>query len=227
MITIEQAREFADTFLSTWIRKSLRMYGMFPLSLIRLHEDDKAPNGWTSSLAECNDEEGNKHQGRTFFLGDDDVPFFSKDLLAMATDPTTLGVVYVLPIQKMEEDGVEKGPMFIIGIHLRGWTKAEDRSDMRLMYYTATELLNFMPGDEVYADQFYNDYLLDYIKARKDLPGLEDVAYDQFKTLFDKTTWPLLKPKFKDFVVNSEWGGDEIPEHPVSYPFEEDFGWTP
>jgi hypothetical protein len=226
MLTIDKVKDYVDGYLCDSIRKSMRASGGFPVSLIRLYEDNNMSEGWNSSLFNVPEDEASLGVP-TMYFSQEDMDHYEQDIATVSHAPDTLGIISIIPVQELEVKGEMTGPLYMIIIHLKGWEKESDRSDIRLMHYSVAEMTGLLPGEDVYTNQYFDEYLAEYLVSRKAMPELAHMTDEQITEMFDKAVWPQVKPKFKEVVSNGMWGNADGIENPIDYPFGEEFAWNP
>lgn len=225
MFTIDEVYEYVDTYLINIMRRTMRVHGVFPLTLIRFTEDSNSPNGYHIDPIATNT------SGFGIYDTESYESTFKDDIIATASNPKVLAIVYALPFDDVQDETSEEhtGTFVFFGIHMRTPdSKGETISDARLMYYKTEKIGDNDPSKETWLRERQDEYLLDYLgKQGIDPTELSDPELDQLREEFINGSWKDLKPEYYDQVTNSLWGAvpRDVQEHPIQSPFKFDSDW--
>lgn len=225
MLTIDEIREYVDNYLINIMRRTMRVHGVFPLTMVRFVEDVKHPNGFHIDPISSNT------NGFGIYDTEAYETTFKNDISAAASNPNVLAIVYALPFDDAEDE-ISKdhtGPFVFFGIHMRATDKSgAEISDARLMYYKTEKIGANDPSKDLWISELQDEYLLDYmVKKGIDPDELSEPEIEQVREEYVSTSWEHLKPEYYEQITNSLWGAvpRDVQEHPIDSPFKFDGDW--
>lgn len=225
MLNIDEIREYVDNYLINIMRRTMRVHGVFPLTLIRFLEDSSYPNGFHIDPISA------KTAGHGIYDTEEFETVFKNDIIAAGSNPKVLALVYALPFDDAEDEvsGDHTGPFVFFGIHMRSTdSKGVEISDARLMYYKTDKIGADDPSKEMWLNELQDEYLLDYMgKKGIDPSELSEPELDKVREEYVTTSWTNLKPEYYEQITNSLWGAvpRDVQEHPIESPFKFDSDW--
>jgi hypothetical protein len=202
---IDDVKEYVDTMFMGIARKVIRRNGVCPLALVKVYADEKSPIGFRTT------EVGRVEEGSGLY-DTEDFGRLKDDIVAAGKEEGVIAVVYALPFEDLESEGVKYGDVLMVGVNAK--ELGEKFSDKKIVFYKTKPI----EDDKDYIESIMEGYRKDYLIAM-DVDKDDFVGCTQAEKEFDENIGPVLEPMYYDVVAGGAWGDLLMSQHVCPSPF--------